>query len=807
MTGMLKYSRYAARMLLRNPGLSGISVVALGLGIGLTAVMFSIVYGALMRGLPYEDGEHIVALSRSNPSQNIQQMGVPIHDFVDWRGQLSAFEDIAGFYEGTVNLRGPERVERFDGAFTTASTFPLLGVQAVVGRTFREEETRPGASMTVILGHHVWTERFDADPGAVGSTVTVNGEPAEIIGVMPEGFRFPVLQDVWVPLRLDPLELERGGGTWLSVMGKLRPDATADQAMVELNGIAQRLATEYPETNEGIVATIRPFTESYIGDEAAGLLYTMLAAVSLVLLIACTNVANLLLARAAIRIKEVGIRTALGANRIRVIMQMIADAVAIALVGGVLGAAVAWIGIDLFTRAIEGTEPPYWLVFKLDGPILLFILGASVLAAAVSGAIPAWKATSGDVTSVLKDESRGSSSLRIGRLSRWLVVGEIAMSVGLLVAAGLMTKSITTLRDFDYGFDPGAVFHARVGLFETDFPDEEARRQFFYEVRRRMSEIPGVAAASLGSSIAGGGTGTSWFAVDGEVYQEETDYPSERVATVAPGYFAAFGASVVLGRDFDDADDADGLPVVIVNEAFARRYLGPGTPLGRQIRMGRADSEEPWRTVIGVVPDLYMQSIGNNEDGHEGYYLPLAQSDLRFASLVARGPVDPLSISGDVRQAVASVHADTPLYWVDTVEGRLEQQTWFYNVFGVLFMVFGGVALFLASVGLYGVMAFSVSRRTAEVGIRMALGAEGGQVLSMIFRQGMTQIGLGVVLGLGLAALLARALVELLFNVSPGDPTVFGTIVALLVTTGALASLIPAFRATRVDPVEALRYE
>ena len=411
MTGFLKDLRYAGRVLRKDPGLSAIAVTALALGVGLTATMFSIVYGALVRGLPYEGGERIVALERVDVETG-DRVGIPVQDYAAWREGQRSFTDLGAYYGGTVNVRWADRPERYQGGFVSAGAFATLGVQPVLGRSFHADEDRPGAPLTLVLGHHVWQDRFGGDRGVLGRIVRVNGEPAEIIGVMPEGFRFPVVQDLWVPLREDPLATPWGEGQNVQVFGRLLPDVEADQAAVRMNGIAGRLAEEHPETNEGLRVEIRPFTEQAIGDEAAAMLLTMLGAVGLVLLIACANVANLLLARAAVRTREVAIRTALGAHRWRVMSQMVAEALALALVGAVLGTGLAWVGIELFSRAVEGTSPPYWLVFELDGPILLFILGISLLAAVISGAVPAWRATRASVSSVLQDESRGSSSLR-----------------------------------------------------------------------------------------------------------------------------------------------------------------------------------------------------------------------------------------------------------------------------------------------------------------------------------------------------------------------------------------------------------
>jgi len=801
MTGYFQDLRFAVRILFKSPWISGLAIGALALGIGVTATMFSIVYGALLRGLPFDRGDQIMSVVGVRRDGRVP---LSIHDYVELRDQQRSFETLAAFYQGTVNVTWGERPERFEGAFVSANALTALGVMPSLGRPFREDDATAGAPLVMLLSHHVWRDRFASSPDVVGRLVRANGEQAEVVGVMPEGFMFPERQDLWVPLRLDPLAIPRGSGSGLQLYGRLGNGVSESAARTDLGTIADRLAREYPETNEGLGVDVRPFQEQFIGDEAAALLFSMLGAVSLVLFIACANVANLLLVRAAARMREVGIRTALGARRWRVVSQLISEALVLALVGGTVGSGLAWVGITAFDRAIAGTEPPFFLVFRLDAPILSFILGASLLAALVAGGIPAWKASGTDVSRILRDESRGSSGLHVGRLTRVLVVGEVAMSMGLLVAAGLMIKSVATLRDYDFGFNGKGVFTARVALFESDFPTVDSRRQFFDQLRLRLEQVPGVSRSSLGTVLPGLGSASVTFEVQGVAYPDERDRPRARWGQVAPGYFATVGVEPTLGRDFDRTDGEGGARVAIVNASFAQRHLSAGTPLGQRFRISGRD-QEPWVTVVGVVPDLWMQGAGDRESPQDGFYVPLSQSDARFVSILAGGPADPMTLTAGVRDAVASIQSETPIYFVDALADRVAESTWVYNVFGVLFMVFGGVALFLASVGLYGVMAFSVSRRRSEVGIRMALGAESNQVRGLILKQGMLQTAIGLGLGLGLAALLARALRLLLFEVNAADPTVFAGVTAVLVATGLLASSLPARRATRVDPVVALR--
>ncbi len=607
---------------------------------------------------------------------------------------------------------------------------------------------------------------------------------------------------------MDPLALERGTGRTLEVFGRLRAGVSLDRAAAGMERIAREIALEHPETNEGIQPVLKPYTDEFIGDEEASLLWTMMLAVSAVLVIACVNVANLLLARAAERTREVAVRSALGASRRRLLVQLLAEAFALAAAGAVVGTGIAWLGIRAFSNAVVDTGPPFWLEFTLDLPVLLFVGGLAGAAAMIAGVLPALKASGGDVAGILRDESRGSSSFRIGRLSRGLVTAEVALSMGLLVAAGLMTKSIVTLNTLDYPFVHENVFTARLGLFEADYPDEESRRRFFREVRERIDGRPEVESVTLASSLPGLGSGGSRMAVEGETYPQEQDHPVVRFGIVTPSYFRTFGVEALRGRLLSDADGPDAVPVAVVNESFVARHFPEGDPLGRRVRLGGADSERPWHTIVGVVPDLYMQGLNNPEsESGAGLYLPLDQRDLTFASLAVRTSGDPLALTRAIRDEVAVVDPDVPLYWVDSLEGRIATATWFYRVFGVLFLAFGSVALFLASVGLYGVVSFGVSRRTQEMGVRMALGAEGRDVLRLIVGEGMKQIGVGLAVGLVLAWLLARGLELVLFRVDPSDPSVFLGIVGLLAVTGLLASVIPARRATRVDPVEALRYE
>ena len=795
--------RYAARSLRNSPGLTIVAALALTLGIGLTTTVFSIVYAALMKGLPYEGADRIAYVQRANPSRDVRDMGMSIHDFADYRARQRSFTSLAAFYSGTVNVSGNEKAERYSGSWTTSNLFGVYGVEPILGRGIRDGEDRPGGERVVVLGYRLWQDRFGGSRAVIGTQLRANGLPYTIVGVMPEKFALPFNVQLWMPLQMDPLATERGEGQELSVLGRLKPGVTLAAADAEMRAIAKRLETEHKKTNEGITARAVTFMDGELGPEPRQLLFTMLGAVGLVLLIACTNVANLLLDRAAHRSREVGIRTALGASRLAVVRQFLAEALVIAALGSALGVALAYVGVELFNRAIVDTQPPSWLDIRLHPPVLLFAIGAGLLATLASGALPAVQSSRSDINEVLKDSARGSSSLKIGKMSKALVVFEIALSCGLLVAAGLMIKSVSRIRNMDPGFPTANMFTARVG-FPAAYTDTLMQKRFFEQLEPKLAALPGVRAAAISSGLPGVGGGGSDFAVEGATYANARDYPRTGTLSVTASFFDTFGIPVRRGRGIQPSDRETTLPVVVVSQRFADKHF-KGDAVGRRIRLGNAESKEPWRTIVGVVPDVYSGNPEKPKD--ERIYLPFAQRHSNFASLAVRTAGPPAAIAPALRDAVASVNADIPIYFPYTMEEALARPLWFIRVFGTMFMIFGFIALFLASVGLYAVMAFSVSRRTREVGIRMALGAQGGDVVRMVFGQGLLQLGIGMAAGLALALGVSSVLSILLFDVQPRDPVVFGSVVGVLTLAGLMACLLPARRATRVDPLVALRAE
>ena len=804
MPSLLRDLRHAVRSLRKHPGLVIVAVFALTIGIGLTTAMFSIVYSALMKGLPFPDADRIVIASENNLTRGWRRMDVSLEDYHVFAAQQRSFTALAGYYSGTVNVSGSERAERYSGSWVTANMLAVAGVRPLLGRFIRPGEDAPGGERVAVLSYAMWHDRYGADPAIVGRSIRANGMPYIVVGVMPERYAFPDNAQIWMPLQLAPVPGRRGRGQHLELVGRLNPAVSLDMANADLGGIARRLAADFKETNAGVGAAVIPFIDGDIGSRPRQLLYTMLGAVGLVLLIACANVANLLLDRAAHRTKEVGIRTALGASRGVVVRQFLAEAFVLAAAATVLGIVVAHVGVQAFNRAIASTNPPFWLDIRLYPPVLLFAIGITLVATMASGALPAIQSSRADINVILKDESRGASSLRIGRLSRAIVVFEIALSCGLLVAAGLTIKSIARLRHIDGGFLTRNIFTARVG-FPATYTDTAQQRQFFENLQQHLRAIPGAHAAALMTSLPGTGGGGSSFAVEGESYARDSDYPRTSGSTVSAGYFDTFGIPLLSGRDFSSLDQPAGLPVAIVNQAFAEKFFPGRDPLGRRLRFGDSRSTAPWLTIVGVVPNTFS---GDPEEPRPPMvYSPLSQTHANFLSMAVRMPADAMGVTSQVRDIVASLNGDIPIYFVYSMDEVMARQFWFVRVFGTMFMILGGIALLLAAVGLYAVMAFSVSHRTREVGIRMALGAQAADVVRLIFRQGLVQLGVGLASGLALALAASRLIEIILFQVQPRDPVILSSVAAVLLTTGMLACLVPALRATRVHPLSALHAE
>ena len=797
--------RLAARMMVKQPGMAALAIVALALGIGLTTTMFSIVNGVVLRGLPFEDSERIFHLARLNVAANQgdgDEAGT-MHDLVDWRQRQRSFEGLAGFYEARANVVGPDGTpERYRVVWMTPNTLRLLRAQPVLGRDFRDDEEKPGSEPVAIIGDKVWRERFKSDPRAVGQAIRVNGTSYSVVGVMAPRFGFPLVHDLWVAAAVDVDPAKRAESRRLQVIGRLNPDVSVDAAAAEFATIARQLEQDHPDTNKGVSVKIGPYIRQFLGEAAVNMLLSMLAAVFGVLIIACANVANLVLARAASRTREIAVRTAIGASRLRVMRQMLVEVLLLAAIGAAIGVGIAQVGVNLFNYAIADTAPPFWLDIKIDTTAIAFVTLISVVAAVASGIVPAWRASRSDLAGIMNDEGR-TTGLRLGRFSKGLVVAEMALSFGLLVVSGMMIQTIVNVSTVDFGFPMHDVLSAGVTLPDADYPDDPRQLQFAETVLTKVQALPGVVSAAVATSVAPN-AGRQPIKFPGKTYATEREYPLARTATVTPDYFKVLRTGAVQGRGFSSADRQGATLVALVNQSFARKYFPEGA-VGQQFALARGENQA-WRTIVGIVPDLGF-GVAQNDGAAEGFYLPYAQSPPSVFSVAVHAAGQPLDLVAPIREVVRSVDGNIPISNPATLLGARTANTWAFRVFGSLFMTFGFAALFLATVGLYGVMAFSVSRRTQEIGIRMAMGAAGPDVLGLVLKQGIWQVGLGIAIGLGIGVGLATALQGMLFGVTPYDPVIYLVIATVLGATGLGACLIPARRAARVDPMVALRYQ
>lgn len=805
MVNLLRDIRFGFRMLFKNVGLTLIAVLTLGLGIGLTATMFSIVKGVVLSELPFDHPERILYLGTRNLDRNETTATVSPYDFLEWKQRQRSFEGLAAFRQASFNLSGDGRPERVSGAYVTPNAFDLLRVKPLRGHTFSAEDGSPSTAPVVLIGERLWHARYGGDPQVVGRSIRVDGRPATVVGIMPADFLFPVHEEIWAPLWLDPNAVKRGEGQPLDAFGRLRDGVSAAKGQAELATIAKSLAQEYPDTNRSLGAASGPYTQKYVNQEAAGLLFAMLGVVGLVLLLACANVTSLIMARASVRTKELAIRSVLGAGRLGVIVQMLVESLILTFLGALLGLLLTGFGIRIFNASIADAHPPFWFNTSIDARSLLFVLAVSILAGLVAGILPALQASKVNVNQILKDEGRGSTGLRIGRFSRGIVIFEVALSCALLVGAGLMIKSIVSIRNLSLGFEKRGLLTASLSLDSSRYPQPADRLRFFEELQRGLSGRPGVQSAALVDSLPSEGTPTDVYAVEGRSYDADKNKPRAHRAYASAGLFTTLGSRLDAGRDFTAGDRADTLPVVIVNRSFANRAWPNESPLGRRIRLGKGDVGA-WRTVVGVVPDLRMNGF-DSADRPDGVYLPISQDCPATLKLLARAQGAPLSLTQPVREQVAALDRDLPLDSVRSLDEVVSQSAYAFNLFGALFSLFGLAALILASAGIYGVIAFSVQQRTREVGIRMALGAERGKVLSLLMWQGARQLAFGLVVGLLLAWGISRLLSGTLFQVNAGDPGIFLGVVLVLTAIALFACFVPAHRAAQVDPQVAIRYE
>ncbi|HWQ36036.1 MAG TPA: ABC transporter permease [Blastocatellia bacterium] len=817
--------RYGMRMLLKQPGFALVALITLSLGIGANTAIFSVVNGVLLRPLPYPEPERLVLLNEY--ATNFGEMSISYPNFADWRAQNRVFDRVGVYNRESYTLTGLGEAERLRTAQMSADIFEALRARAALGRTYTNDEDKPGASPVVVLSHGLWQRRFGGDPQIIGRTLTLNERSYTVIGVMPQGFQFPTRVEMWVPV--GPLSdseswKSRGNHPGLAAVARLKPGVTLEQARADMNLVTAALEKQYPGPNTGHSATIIPLQEIFVRDIRRAL-YVLLGAVGFVLLIACANVASLMLARSASRQKEIAVRAALGAGRWRIVRQLLTESVLLSVVGGVLGLLIAQWGVSAILAISPEGAIPRAAEIHLDKSVLIFTAAVSLLTGILFGLAPALQASRPDVQGTLKETARTATGRRHW-LRSGMVVAEIALTLVLLVGAGLMIRSFLRLQQVNPGFAADNVLSFALALPEKKYPDTELDRRisFFTQLKEKMQSLPGVQSVGLSSGLPLGQNGWQWsFTIVGQPVPPPEQMPSLEACVVDDSYFATMRIPLLKGRWFNEQDNRShlrpedlkgkspvaqfvaGLRSVIIDEEFARRHWPNEDPVGRQVRMGR-DKDDPVLTVVGVVGRVKMEGLRNNSDRVQAYF-PFRQFPFSGMIFTVRTQLQPEQLIASVRQQVQAVDPSQPIYDVRTLEEIRAESVGPERLQLTLLGVFAGVALLLALVGIYGVISWSVTERTHEIGVRVALGAQTADVLSLVIGQGMKLVGAGVGLGLAGAVLLTRLMATLLFEVSATDPLTYLIIAVLLISVALVACLIPARRAARVDPVIALRYE
>ncbi|HJQ70015.1 MAG TPA: ABC transporter permease [Blastocatellia bacterium] len=796
--------RYGARMFLKQPGFTLIAVLTLALGIGANTAIFSVVNAVLLRPLPFAEPESLVWLWDTLPQLPTAPTSLP--EFLDWKAQNQSFEHLAAFQGGKTFLDTGDGTEEARVGLVTPETFALFRVSPILGRTFTDEETLPGRFRVAVLGQAMWQSRFGSDPNALGRTIDLNGAPYTIIGVMPEGFSFPDQAELWRPLVIDPKNLDRGPH-YLRVVGRLKPAVTLEQAQAEMSALAAQLSKQHPEKNSGHGIKLVPLRDIVVGDIGPAL-FILLGAVGFVLLIACANVANLLLSRVGVRQKEIAVRTALGASRLRIVRQLFTESMMLSVGGGVAGLLIAVWGVNWLVAMAPDTIPRVHEI-AVDPRVISFTLLISVATSLLFGLAPALQASRPDLAGALKEGGRSSAGVSRNWLRNVLMIIEVALSLVLLIGAGLMIRSFAKLSQVDPGFNPDRVLTIGVSLLRNKYPEEERVASFYSQLLERAAATPGVVSAGAISDLPLLGSNTNDnFTIEGRPPVAKQEEPITEYHVATPRFFEAMGIPLLAGRDFAETDTKQAPNVVVINEAFANRHFAGESPLGHRISL-QGQERDPL-LIVGVVGDV--RQLGLDQQPVPEAYVPFLQDPLsksyqRSLTIVARTESDPAAAAGSLRAELTSLDKSLPVYDLKPMTEYMRDSLARRRFNLILLTAFSVVALVLAAVGIYGVISYGVTQRTHEIGIRMALGAEKGDVLRLVVGQGMIMALGGVAIGLVASFVLTRLMETLLFGVSVTDPLTFTVIALLLMCVALLACFVPARRATKVDPLVALRYE
>jgi putative ABC transport system permease protein len=807
--GLLQDFRFGLRLLINSPGFTVVAIMTLALGMGVNSTVFTLVNGVLFKGLPFDAPDEIVAFTSVIPSRG-SRAPVSYPDFLDFQRQSSAFKGLAATTGLTVDLSDVNSAaERVTGASITANTFSLLGRRPFMGRDFTAEDESVAAERVAMISYGVWQSRYGGDAGIIGRSIRINLNTYAVVGVMAQGEGFPNNPGVWLPLVADQTR-ERRDQRNIEVFGRLAPGVSIAQANTEAATIAQRLAQDYPETNKNVGVRVSPYTEGVTGGPIRTIFIALQGAVAFVLMIACANVANLLLSRAVRRMRETSIRTALGASRWRIVRQLLIECLILSFVAGVLGLALAVAGVRLFWNAVKDTGPPFWLNFAMDYRVFAFFFVVCVATGILFGLAPALQISRANINENLRDGGRGmSGGFRSRRLASILLVAEMALTVVLLVGAGLMVRSFLYIQRADIGVSTHDIVTAGATLRNARYPQPSDRIHFQERLLERLRALPVVGSVTIASNgPAAGALGGPFQLADREISETDGQPPGTSRLAVAPGYFEAMGLKMLQGREFTASDGAPGAEAAIVNALFAARYWPDENPLGKRIRFGTA-ADAPWSEVVGVSPPIFQVGPPSLNDLtiQPTVYVAYRQEPTQTLTIITRGGQDREALAGALRNELRSLDADMPLFNIRSLDETMAQRRWPARVFGALFTIFAIIALVMASVGIYGVTAYGVGQRTQEIGIRMALGANEREVMWLVLRQGLLRVGIGLLVGVPAAFALSRVLSSILFGVNASDPVTFLAMSALMSAVMIIACIVPARRAMRLHPVEALRVE
>jgi putative ABC transport system permease protein len=802
----LQNLRYAVRSLALDRGVTVIVILCLALGIGINATLFSVIDGVLIQSLPFAEADRLVVLNETFERGGVREAGVSYQNLQDWKRQTTAFSSIAATSGRSITLSDGAEPERYSGATVTWDLFSMLGVPPALGRHFSQEDDRAGAEPVVILSDDVWIRRYNGDRGIIGRAVTLNGRPHTVVGVMPPKFSFPENQKVWIPLA--PIaEKEPRTSRYLFTFGRMKPGVDLARARADVASMAATSAAQYPTTNEGWSAIARPMPDEFIPDDVRLVLLTMMGAVTLVLLIACANVANLMLARASGRQREFSIRAALGAGRARMVKQLLTECVLLGLASAPLGIAIAYFGVWLLDGAVPPGDVPYYITWQISGRVIAYTIAISALTGLVFGLAPALQAGRLNIQEVLRDGARGSGqSGRRARVRNALVIAEVALSLVLLIGASLFVRSYLNMQSASPGFETSQLLTLRFYMTGDAYEAEERKSQRVEDIVRRIEGLPGVQSAFASNFIpldAGGGGGN--VIVDGRTAAKGEE-PFISFVGVTPHLQKTIGLSLLKGRDFTDAEGASRTAVSVINNTMAKKLWPDTDPVGGRFRLVDTEPAE-WFTVIGVAPDIQQYQMDNDTPPQSMAYVPYPYGATANTGVVVRTAADPASLTAAVRSEIRAADPGLAIFNVRTMEDLRRLGFWQFRLFGFMFGIFGAAALFLAGIGVYGVLSFSVSQRTQEMGVRIALGAQRANVLRLVVRQGVTLAMIGVVVGMVGAFGITRVIASLLYNVAPTDPVSFGGVAIFLTVIAFLASYLPARRAMTVDPIVALRNE